>query len=432
MGEAEEFEAFVLMPVQPVIARALGFAAMGQGGQTLERTVMTEARDNPRISKYSHATQYGEEAQESIQESHGSERHPVGSMVDCLPVKGTGSETVAVMMTPRQRMLAAFDYGSPDRIPVVYHSSPAGLYVHGQKLLDLFNRYPPDNPIHFDSVPIPPAGALDEDGKYHELRVDSWGTEWEYRIFGIQGHSRRYPFPDWSAARDYVFPALPAIDVAEVARQREQHMVFSEGVSIFEKLCALRPMDQVLMDIQMKDADLMAFLDRLVDYWSAAIRAMLAAGVDAIAFGDDWGTQKAPIISPAVFSEVFKPRYDRLMAPIRQADRVVFFHACGFLGPIVDELLELGVKGLWPQTAFFESDPSYSRKCREHGVAIYIHPDRQRLVPRGTPAEIRARIRDYASQYRQMRGGGIFYVEIENDAPWDNVQALIEAVGEYR
>ena len=42
-------------------------------------------------------------------------------------------------------MLDAIEFNAPDKIPVVYHSSPAGLYVHGEKLLDLFNEYPPDN-----------------------------------------------------------------------------------------------------------------------------------------------------------------------------------------------------------------------------------------------------------------------------------------------
>ena len=87
-----------------------------------------------------------------------------------------------MMMTSRQRMLAAFAYDSPDRIPVVYHPSPAGLHIHGRKLLDLFHRYPPDNPIRFDSIPVPPAGAVNTNGEYHEFRVDEWGTEWEYTV----------------------------------------------------------------------------------------------------------------------------------------------------------------------------------------------------------------------------------------------------------
>ena len=91
-------------------------------------------------------------------------------------------------MNSRQRMLAALEYDSPDRIPVVYHPSPAGLQVHGRKLLDLFARFPPDNPVSFDEA----AFSVPRQG-YHELREDAWGTEWEYLIYGIHGHPHRYP-----------------------------------------------------------------------------------------------------------------------------------------------------------------------------------------------------------------------------------------------
>lgn len=329
-------------------------------------------------------------------------------------------------------MLAAFAYAGPDRIPVVYHPSPAGLHVHGQKLLDLFNQYPPDNPIIFDSIPTPPPGAVNANGEYREIRVDEWGTEWEHRVFGVHGHPRSYPFSSWSEAKDYSFPPFPAIDAAEVARQREQFVVFSGWISLFEKLHALRPMDEVLMDLLVQDPDLMAFLDRLVDHWLGAIEMMISAGVDTIVFGDDWGTQTAPIIPPDLFRDVFKPRYDRLMAPIRQAGRMIFFHSCGHLGEIFDDMLDLGIHGLWPQTGWFEADPAHLRACREHGITVYIHPDRQRLIPLGTPHEIETVIRDYARTYHELRGGGIFYIEIENDAPFENVKALIESVHRYR
>jgi uroporphyrinogen decarboxylase len=336
------------------------------------------------------------------------------------------------MMTSRQRMLAAFAYDSPDRIPVVYHPSPAGLFVHGKKLLDLFNRYPPDNPIRFDSIPIPPPGTINKNGEYHEFRLDEWGTEWEHRIFGVHGHPRSYPFSSWRAAREYAFPPLASIDETEVKRQGEQFLVFSGWISIFEKLHALRPMDEVLMDLQARDDDLMVFLDRLVEYWMGAIEIMLSAGVDTIVFGDDWGTQTAPLLSPSLFREVFKPRYHKLMELIRRANRMVFFHCCGYMGEIFDELLDLGINGLWPQLGLFEADSTHTQKCRENRVAIYIHADRQQLVPRGTPHEIEANIRCYANRYHQFQGGGIFYVEIENDAPFENVEALIEAIHRYR
>jgi hypothetical protein len=43
------------------------------------------------------------------------------------------------MSSSRQRMLDTFTYNNPDKIPVVYHPSTDGLFVHGHELLDLFN-----------------------------------------------------------------------------------------------------------------------------------------------------------------------------------------------------------------------------------------------------------------------------------------------------
>ncbi len=339
------------------------------------------------------------------------------------------------MMTSRQRMEAAFDFTVPDKIPVVYHPSPAGLRVHGRRLLDLFKRYPPDNPISFESLPTLPPDSVGADGRYHEIRTDAWGTELEYLIYGLHGIPRRFPFPDWEAGADYEFPPLPAIGAAQrdaVAEQRREYLVFGGGISIFERLHCLRPMADVLVDLYSEDAHLLAFLDRLVAYWLEMIDRLLTAGVDVISFGDDWGTQDAPLVSPALFRRVFRPRYERLMAPIQAAGKRVFFHCCGCMGEILDELFDLGIHGLWPQLPLYENDAAFILRCRENGVAIYIHPDRQHLIPLGAPAEIRARIRGYAETYRALGGGGIFYIEIENDAPFENVRALIEAVHTYR
>jgi uroporphyrinogen decarboxylase len=336
------------------------------------------------------------------------------------------------MSTPRQRMVDAIEFNTPDKIPVVYHPSPAGLYAHGKQLLDLFNDYPPDNPVKFISLPIPPVGTVDHQGNYHKISRDEWGTEWEYLIYGIQGHPRAYPFESWEAAAEFQFPPFSLADRAELEEQRKEYLVFAGWISIFEKLHALRPIDQVLIGLLTEEPALSRFLDRLVEYWLAAIHHMIDANVDVIMFGDDWGTQTAPLISPALFQRLFKPRYEILMAPIRKAGKKIFFHSCGFLGSILDDLIDLGINGLWPQITFLELHPSYLEKCREHKVAIYIHPDRQYLVPQGSPKEIETAIKRYAERYHDLGGGGLFYIEIENDAPFENVKALIQAVHRWR
>ncbi len=336
------------------------------------------------------------------------------------------------MSSSRQRMLDTFAFNTPDKIPVVYHASPAGLYVHGKKLLDLFKKYPPDNPVNFHTIPSPPAGTIDNNGSYHEISKDEWGTEWEYLIYGVYGHPKKYPFENWEEAADSKFPSLPVIDSVKLGEQRKDYLVFSGWISIFEKLHALRPMDEVLMAILTEDPALMRFLDRLVEYWLTEIHSMIDAGVDVIMFADDWGTQHAPLISPALIQSIFMPRYKTLMKPVHKAGKKVFFHLCGFLGSTLDDLIDLGISGLWPQIKLFESDHTYHEKCIKNKVTIYIHPDRQYLMPKGSPKEIDTAIRRYAEKYHDLGGGGIFYIEIENDAPFENVKALIEAVHKWR
>jgi uroporphyrinogen decarboxylase len=347
--------------------------------------------------------------------------------------------------TPRERMLAALEFRNPDRIPVVYHPSPAGLYTHGRKLLDLFRRYPPDNflwwpegPPTFETMPQPPAGTVDAEGRYHEIRKDEWGTTWEHLIFGVWGHPKAYPFPSWAAARAFAFPPLPAPGAADLAAARaraqtlmQTHLVIQRGGSIFEKLHGLQPFEEVLMGVADRDPDFLALLDRLTDYWSRWIDHGLAVGGDLFSFGDDLGTQEAPLMSRAAFRDVFRPRYDRLMDPIRRAGKRIFFHICGCMDYVFDELVDLGVTVLWPQIRFCDSE-AFAQRCKARGVTILIHPDRQRLVPCGTPAEIDRKIAELADRYRRLGGGGIFWIEIENDAPFENVQALVEAVDRHR
>lgn len=342
------------------------------------------------------------------------------------------------MATPRQRMLDAFLYRHPDKIPVVYHPSPAGLYTHGQKLCDLFNQYPPDNPITFSHPPAPPEGTVDGKGHYREIRTDEWGTTWEHNIFGVHGHPIAYPFPNWQAAKDYVFPPFHAIGTPEfdaekivIQKQKKTHLIFNGWISIFEKLHALRPMDDLLADLALRDPDLLTFLDRLVDYWHQHIARELALGTDVIIFGDDWGTQTAQMISTNMFRDIFKPRYQMLMDPIHRAGKKIFFHSCGYLGDIFGELIDLGIVGFWPQITRYNPN-TFPETCKQHGITIYIHPDRQQLIPLGTPKEIETAIQQYADRYHKLGGGGIFYIEMENDAPFENVQALIKAVHQYR
>ncbi len=340
-------------------------------------------------------------------------------------------------MIQRQRVLDAYAYNNPDRVPVRFGLMDAGLHVHGQKMLDLLHAHAPDSPNLPQALPVCPASDINQKGEYKSYRLDEWGTNWEYNIFGVAGHPAQYPISDmWENAADYQFPPLPdaqqqAQACVEVDEQKKDFFVHQGWLSIFEKMHALYPMTELLPDLAEEDEDCLAFLDRLVDYQEKVIDSHLDAGADEIVFGDDWGTQGAAMMSLPMFKNLFGHHYRRLFTRIHDRGAKIFLHSCGCLSNLLDEFMELGVDAIWPQIYSYDEDELF-KKCQDNGVCLYVHPDRQYLVPRGTPVEIDEAIKRYCGRFHAAKGGGSFNIEIENDAPWENVVALFEALEKYR
>ena len=73
-----------------------------------------------------------------------------------------------------------------------------------------------------------------------------------------------------------------------------------------------------------------------------------------------------------------------------------------------------------------------ARFFRETRVAIALHPDRGDLMIRSKPADVRVAIWRLAEKSSVSEGGAWFYVEIDRGFPLENVQALMESMGELR
>jgi uroporphyrinogen decarboxylase len=365
---------------------------------------------------------------------------PIVLLHEKLPATTHVKEATSVM-THRERMLRALEYREPDKLPVYYHPSHAGMYLHGRKLLELFSAFPPDNAPEDSEepgIPAPEPECLAPDGSYHKLETDEWGTQWEYCTFGLQGSPRVLPLSDPDLIAGYRLPPAPepggpAFEMKrkEIAARRNEYASFGGWMLLFEKACELRPMEDVLVELYTGEQRMLELLDRIVERTAKCIHYELALGRDVILFGDDWGFQNGPAISPEKFREVFAPRYRSLFERIRQAGAKVLFHSCGQLGGILEELFALQIDCIWHQAGCYEPK-DFAQQCREHQCAALLHPDRQHLIPYGRPDEIREAVARYCQIYHDLGGGGVFYVEIEADAPFENIEALITAIDQYR
>jgi hypothetical protein len=343
-------------------------------------------------------------------------------------------------MLPRERIEAALSFRTPDRIPLQIAPSPAGLYEHGQKLLDLAWECGHDfGDAHLMKLPDPPLpGDFDPDGRYHAFRTDDWGTTWEYRIFGIWGHPVAWPLNDLSALPTWHAPTVPACAGPAFAAERAAADVHrscwyltGDCGALFETLRWVRRFELVLMDIEDDTPEINRIAQIVNEYNAKLARRALLLGSDALTFGDDLGTQNALMISPEAFRRFFKPRYAELFAPARESGRAVLFHSCGQVTDVLADLREIGVTAVWPQLPLYDL-AELARRCRDLGIGVQLHPDRGDLMQHGTPKQVRDYVLRLLDTFDTAHGGSWLFIEIDPGFPWENVQALFQVAMEVR
>lgn len=332
-------------------------------------------------------------------------------------------------MTSRERVRRAITFQGPDRIPINHAIFPGALKRHGQAILDLVAEFPDD----FGNGAI--IGGQEPDvqaGEIEEYR-DGWGSQW-LRLEGYTaGEVVRPGLPDWSEFKDYRFPPNTPQKTFDEWRAKldesHEHWVNGGGGALFEQLQWIRGPENLYMDLAEDRAELHELADRLVEYFIVEIEGAIFADVDGIGFADDWGSQRALLISPEQWRSFFKPRYARLFAQAKNAGKPVFFHTDGWTLDILEDLVEIGVNVLNPQHTLMGEE----RLGKLFGgrVAIRSDLDRQRIIPRGSREEIREHVKAVIRAFGSHNGGLILHGEVGQDVPLENVRCMLEAFREF-
>ena len=344
------------------------------------------------------------------------------------------------MSNSRERIQNAINFKRVDKLPVRIYAAPGGYYAHGQKLHELLCACGHDfGPVSEFVQPEPiPASDYDAEGNYYSKSVDEWGVEWEFRIPGIQGHPSHYPLADWDALSNYKVPPLPddlsknlAQTISNEKELRKEYYRIGFTGTYFERLSALRPFEEVLIDVTLGDENICRLADMIFARGAEIIDKMLQIGYDSIFIGDDYGTATGPLISPDAFKEFFYPRYKALFDPVHQNSKNVFMHSCGNIDVLLTEFRKMGVDVIWPQITNWEFKDLAS-KLKDLGLAIELHPDRGDMMQHGSAEQVREYVKRLIDVFEIYEGGSWLYVEIEPGFKWETTEALITEIMKYR
>ena len=113
----------------------------------------------------------------------------------------------------------------------------------------------------------------------------------------------------------------------------------------------MRGYQQFLMDL-VTDKDLAhALLEQAPSGLPRRIEEFLRAfgpWLDIVFLTDDLGTQKGPMISPAVYREMIFPYISEAVGRMKAAGKKVVMHSCGAVAEFIPVLIEMGVDALNP------------------------------------------------------------------------------------
>ncbi len=231
----------------------------------------------------------------------------------------------------------------------------------------------------------------------------------------------------------------PAPDVA--ALRRRVDVLHAAGypavavglVSDFETPFGLRGREQFFCDLGYQDEWLPAFLDAITDAAVEQARAAVRAGADIFGIGDDLGSQRGLLISPAQWREWFKPRLRRIVQAVKQPDShtAFFLHTDGQVGEVIPDFIDVGVDILNPiQPEVL--DPAEVKRLYGRALIFFGAVSVQHTLPLGTPEQVAAEVK--LRMETIGAGGGYFMTPshlLNRDIPWENIAAYFDAAEQY-
>ena len=337
-------------------------------------------------------------------------------------------------MNSRERYLRALTFQRPDRVPIMHHSVRGAFRVHGQALEDLYAKYPGD--VLLSPISNGPFAFHDHPrgwGTLGDVTYDDWGCGWLWSTSDYMGQAVEHALSDWAIFGDFRAPD-PLTGEEGVAHMEEvvradghQHFVFADAGELFQRMFFLRGMENLLVDLLEDRPEVYALRDMIVEFHLKRIERWLETGlVDGFLHRDDWGTQTALMVRPAIWRKVFKPAYKRIAEAIHSGGAYASFHTDGFTQEIIPDLIEIGWDELNPQVHLMDIEGL----GRLHGgkVCVRADIDRQWTLPHGSPQDVRTLIERLFNAFGGFNGGYVGWGEMSSDVPMANAEAMLGTI----
>ena len=150
--------------------------------------------------------------------------------------------------------------------------------------------------------------------------------------------------------------------------------------------------------------------------------------MDAIFFGNDFGSQLDMLISPTMFDKFVMPHFCRITEQAKSRGYKVVLHSCGAIERVIPRLIDAGVDALHPIQAKATNMDAESLAAKYRDKMVFIGGvDTQDILPFGTPQQIRDEVRRLKSVMGPNFVVSPSHETLLPNVPPENVEAMAQA-----
>ena len=222
--------------------------------------------------------------------------------------------------------------------------------------------------------------------------TDSWGCRFTNINPGAIGEVKTplVRTDDWSDAGNVHIPEEwltfdPQQVNAWCAAHNEKFLMTPTLARPFERLQFIRTTEELYVDLMDPPAGMLAFMEKMHDFYCRLIERWAQTDVDAISFMDDWGAQTDLLISPQMWDTYFRPMYRDYIDIAHRYGKKAFMHSDGHTLRIIPKLIDLGLDAMNAQLFCMGVDNLRQFRGR---ITFWGEIDRQHLLPYGTLQQI--------------------------------------------
>lgn len=345
-------------------------------------------------------------------------------------------------MTSRERTLRAMDLHQPDRVPLDVWISAGFRRKLGLDDHDVDLRYI-DGPAYVG----PPLRTFDGGDD-----CDIWGVR-RTEVTATAAHGvetyrevAHSPLAGAETVEDIeqyrLWPSADWFDYSQIegqcehARGRDRAVVFMgdrmNRLAQLKPAMYLRGIDTILIDLALNPDIAKAIFAKIRTFYRAYAERIFEAAngkIDILLTGDDFGSQAAPIVSPAMWTDFLADGFAEYIALAKTHGIRVMHHTCGSVRAFIPHMIDCGLDAL--QSIQPEAANMNPRELKaEFGDRLAFHGGLsiQQTLPFGTTQDVRAEVRD---RIEALASGGGYILctshNIQADTPPDNLDALFLA-----